>query len=97
MRRPELPIVSVTRGPRHAPVQQSFHGLRLQQQSLEPLWRACPVEELCGELPKTSPGDFGAAVDVSRDVGVFGNDAAQVYELVDLVVLLAGCCNLQRR
>ena len=36
VRRPELPIVSVTRGPRHAPVQQSLHGLRLQQPSLEP-------------------------------------------------------------
>ena len=30
-------------------------------------------------------------------VGVFGNEAAQVYELVGLVVFLAGCCNLQRR
>ena len=29
VRRPELPIVSVTRGPRHAPVQKSLHGLRL--------------------------------------------------------------------
>ena len=36
VRRPELPIVSVTRGPRHAPVQKSLHGLRLQQPSLEP-------------------------------------------------------------
>ena len=36
VRRPELPIVSVTRGPRHAPVQQSLRGLRLQQPSLEP-------------------------------------------------------------
>ena len=36
VRRPELPIVSVTRGPRHASVQQSLHGLRLQQPSLEP-------------------------------------------------------------
>ena len=35
MRRPELPIVSVTRCPRHAPVQQSLHGLCLQQPSLE--------------------------------------------------------------
>ena len=34
--RPELPVVSVTRSPRHAPVQQSLHGLRLQQPSLEP-------------------------------------------------------------
>ena len=34
---------------------------------------------------------------ISRVVGVFGNEAAQVYELVDLVVLLADCCNLQRR
>ena len=33
---PELPIVSVTRSPRHAPVQQSLHGLRLHQPSLEP-------------------------------------------------------------
>ena len=46
---------------------------------------------------ETPPSDFGAAVDISRDVGVFGNEAAQVYEVVDLVVLLAGCCNLQRR
>ena len=37
------------------------------------------------------------AVDIWRDVGVFGNEAAQVYELVGLAVLLAGCCNLQRR
>ena len=36
VRRPELPLVSVTRSPRHAPVQQSLHGLRLQQPSLEP-------------------------------------------------------------
>ena len=36
VRRPELPIVSVTRGPCHAPEQQSLHGLRLQQPSLEP-------------------------------------------------------------
>ena len=36
VRRPELPIVSVTRGPRHAPVQQSLRGLRLQQSTLEP-------------------------------------------------------------
>ena len=36
VRRPELPIVSVTRGPRHAPEQQSLHGLCLQQPSLEP-------------------------------------------------------------
>ena len=35
VRRPYLPVVSVTRGPRHAPVQQSLHGLRLQQPSLE--------------------------------------------------------------
>ena len=28
VRRPELPIVSVTRGPRHAPVQKSLHGFR---------------------------------------------------------------------
>ena len=35
VRHPELPIVSVTRGPRHAPVQQSLHGLRFQQPSLE--------------------------------------------------------------
>ena len=76
VRRPELPIVSVMRGPRHAPVQQGLHGLRLQQPSLEPQWRAWPVEELCGELSKTSPSDFGAAVDVSRDVGISGNEAA---------------------
>ena len=74
VRRPELPVVSVTRGPRHAPVQQSLHGLRLQQPSHEPQWRVWPVEELCGELPKTSPSDFGAAVDIWRDVGVFGNE-----------------------
>ena len=36
VRRPELPVVSVTRGSRHAPVQKSLHGLRLQQPSLEP-------------------------------------------------------------
>ena len=36
VRRPELPVVSVTRSPRHAPVQQSLHGLRLQQPCLEP-------------------------------------------------------------
>ena len=58
--------------------------------------RAWAVEELFGELPKASLSDFGAAVDISRDVGVFGNEATQVYELVDLVVLLAGCCDLQR-
>ena len=46
---------------------------------------------------KYSHANFGAAVDVSRDVGVFGDEAAQVYELVDLVVLLTGCYNLQRR
>ena len=50
-----------------------------------------------GELPKASPSDFGAAVGISRDVGVFGNEAAQVNELVDLVVLLVGCCDLQCR
>ena len=33
-------------------------------------------------------------VDISREVGVFGNEAAQVYELVNLVVLLTGCCIL---
>ena len=27
--------MSVTRGPRHAPVQKSLHGLRLQQPSLD--------------------------------------------------------------
>ena len=36
VRRPELPVVSVTQSPRHAPVQQSLHGLRFQQPSLEP-------------------------------------------------------------
>ena len=36
VRRLELPIMSVTRGPRHVPVQQSLRGLRLQQPSLEP-------------------------------------------------------------
>ena len=34
VRRPELPVVSVTRGPRHAPVQQSLHGLCLQNRAL---------------------------------------------------------------
>ena len=34
VRCPELPIVSVTRGPRHAPVQKSLHGLRLQHRAL---------------------------------------------------------------
>ena len=34
--RPELPVLSVTRSPRHAPVQQSLRGLCLQQSSLEP-------------------------------------------------------------
>ena len=29
VRRLELPVVSATRSPRHAPVQQSLHGLRL--------------------------------------------------------------------
>ena len=36
-------------------------------------------------------------VDISREVGVFGNEAAQVYKLVNLVVLLAGCCILRCR
>ena len=36
VRRPELPIVSVTRGPRHEPVQQNLHGLRLQQPNIGP-------------------------------------------------------------
>ena len=35
VRRPELPVVNVTQSPRHAPVQQSLHGLRLLQPSLE--------------------------------------------------------------
>ena len=35
VRRLELPVVSVTRSPRYAPVQQSLHGLRLQQPSLD--------------------------------------------------------------
>ena len=87
--RPELPVVSVKRSPRHAPVRQSLHGLHLQQPILEPQWGAWPVEELCGELSKASPSYFGAAVDISRDVGVFGNEAAQVYELVNLVALVS--------
>ena len=36
VRRPELSIVSVTRGARHAPVQQSLYDLRLQKPGLEP-------------------------------------------------------------
>ena len=92
--RPELSIVSVTRGPRHAPVQQSFHGLRLQQPSLEPQWRVWPVEELCGELPKTSPSDFGAATYCCYII--VGRLFEKLWEpfLCIMCVVCAYCCNL---
>ena len=94
VRRPELPIVSVTRAPRHAPVQKTSMASAFSNRALSLNGAFGLSKSSVENFLKHSPSDFGAAVDIWCDVGVFGNETAQVYELVDLVVRLAGCCNL---